>query len=102
MRASQAGQFPLISVVHPLAVVSAVVPNVRRGVRYRVISTQDCWISYGEPAEHEKGLYLPAKVPDYFAFGMDDSQGTDLQINVIGAFPGTIYFTPMRTVPTEG
>jgi hypothetical protein len=47
-------------------------------------------------------LFLPCKVPDYFAFGMSSSDGTDLKINVIAAFPGHIYFTPMRTVPTEG
>lgn len=103
MRASQAGQFPLsdATTAHTLGVVSSVVPGIKRGIRYRVVSTQDCWLSYNQAAVVAQGLYLPAKMPDYFAFGMSDSEGTDLELNVIAAFAGTIYFTPIKVVPTE-
>jgi hypothetical protein len=103
MRAHQAGQFPLPTIVHTLvAGVSAPVVGITRGVRYRIVSTQDCWFDYGASAVLQEGLYFPAKVPDYFAFGMSDPQGTDLVINAIAAFDGKVYFTPLRTVPTEG
>lgn len=103
MRAHQAGQFPLDTIVHTfVAGVSAPIAGVRRGVRYRLVSDQDCWMKYSEAAVLQEGLYLPAKVPDYFAFGMDDRDGTDLVVNVIAAFDGKLYLTPLRTVPTEG
>lgn len=102
MKASQAGQFPLDTTTHALGVANSQVSGIRRGVRYRVVSTQDCWIAYNKPAVAGEGLFLPCKAVDYFAFGMADSDGTDLTLNVIAAFPGNIYFTPMRTVPTEG
>ncbi len=102
MRSHQAADFPLSTVVHAIGPVSSTVPGIVRGVRYRVVSTQDCWIQYYEAAVMEQGLYLPAKTPDYFAFGMDDKEGTDMTINVIAAFNGKIYFTPMKIVPTEG
>ena len=103
MKASQAGQFPLDTIVMPIGVANAVAPvSIVRGVRYRVVATQDCWIAYNRPAVLGNDLFLPCKVPDYFAFGMAMSDGTDLKINVIAAFPGNLYFTPMRTVPTEG
>jgi hypothetical protein len=102
MKPSNAGQFPLDTITHAIGVASIPVPEVTRGVRYRVVATQDCWIAYNQAAVVGKGLFLPCKQVDYFAFGMDSFDGTDLSINVIAAFPGNIYFTPMRTVPTEG
>lgn len=103
MRAHQAGEFPLPTIVHDMvAGVSAQVIGVTRGVRYRLVSTQDCWFNYQSAATLQEGMFLPAKVPDYFAFGMADSQGTDLKINVIAAFNGKLYLTPLKTIPTEG
>lgn len=103
MKSHQAGQFPGTTIVHALvAGVSSTVPGITRGIRYRIVSDQDCWFAYNSNAVLEQGLYLPAKTPDYFAFGMDDRDGTDLEIHVIAAFNGKVYFTPLKTVPTEG
>ena len=102
MRASQAGQFPLGTIAVQIGTANQVMPvTIQRGIRYRIVSTQDCWLAYNRPAVPEQDLLLPCKVPDYFAFGMVDTQGTDLKVNVIAMFPGYIYFTPMSTVPTE-
>ena len=101
MRASQATPFPGESIVASIGAVSAQVSGIARGVKYRVVSTQDCWFAYNQNAVVQEGMYLPAKVPDYFAFGMSDSEGTDLEVNVVSAFDGTIYFTPLKLVPTE-
>jgi hypothetical protein len=102
MRASNAGQFPLETVTQAIGVANVQLSGIRRGVRYRVVSDQDCWIAYNRPAVVGQDLFLPAKMPDYFAFGMADSLGVDLTINVIAAFNGIIYLTPITTVPTEG
>lgn len=103
MKAPQAAQFPGESFVMAIGLTNAQVPAgaVTRGVKYRVVSTQDCWIRFNAPAVVLEGLYLPAKVVDYFTFGMSDIDGTDLTVNVIAASPGTIYFTPVKLVPTE-
>jgi hypothetical protein len=58
-------------------------------------------MKYNQTAVVEEGLYLPAKVPDQFAFGMADTEGTNLKVNVVSAFAGTIYLTPLKLVPTE-
>jgi hypothetical protein len=102
MKASTSGQFPLDTVTHAIGTVSSVVSEVRRGVRYRVVATQDCWIAYNKTAVVGQDLFLPCKAVDYFAFGMEMDDGTNIAINVVSAFPGSIYFTPIRTVPTEG
>lgn len=102
MKAPQAAPFPGDTIVETIGVASKEMPaTLRRGVKYRVVSTQDCWLRYNAPAVVQEGMFLPAKVPDYFAFGMDDADGTDLKVNVIAAFDGTIYFTPLKLIPTE-
>jgi hypothetical protein len=98
----RAAMFPGETVVGTLvANTNLVMSGIIRGVRYRVIATQDIWIRYNDTSVVLTGMYMPAKTPEYFTFGMADSQGTNLTLNIIAAQNGTVYFTPVKTVPTE-
>lgn len=81
---------------------------VQRGVLYRVvalaatagIAASAAFINFGAPATADSGVPLPAGVVDYFVFGMADSQGTNLAVNVFAAAGTKVYFTPVCAVPT--
>lgn len=73
---------------------------VKRGWVYRVVSTTNCWINLESAAAAGSGLYLPAFEECFLIFGGQDSQGTDVEVNVIRATAdGTLNLTPYVRVP---
>lgn len=77
---------------------NAQITSLKRGIKYRVVADGDCFININGGAGAGVGLYLPAKVIDYIAVGMGDSQGTDPVVNVYAAGNVKIYFTPVIPV----
>lgn len=121
MRALGSAPLPGKSIIVPLPANVAVEVTkglIVRGRKYRVVCTQDCWLTIDsvnpvlpDPAiitgiTVDLGVYLPAKVPEDFTFAsaiVDNNEENDYQpsVKVISAFPGMIFFTPVRAVPTE-
>jgi hypothetical protein len=92
------GLMPIIpsTIVISSTAASAPVTGIVRGVMYRVIATAAVNLQFTAAAAANTGLYLAPNVEYYFKFGMSDSQGTNLVLNVIGT--ATVYFTPVVSV----
>ena len=121
MRASQSAPLPGKSIIVPLVpnVVKVVTKGlIIRGRKYRVVSTQDVWLTVDSQnpvlpdplvitdTVVDLGVFLPAKTPEDFTFASvltDNEQENDYQpiIKLISAFPAMVFFTPVRMVPTE-
>jgi hypothetical protein len=118
MRASQAAPFPGgNTIVVPIGPAAITIPRgtIHRGVKYRVVSTQDCWFTVDGPdpvlpdplvvvaITEQWSVYMPAKQAEEFVFGfMDPSPDAhEPTLRVIASFPGTMYFTPIRILPAQ-
>lgn len=77
---------------------SVEVAGLVRGVEYLVTADADAYLQYGAAAAVNVGLFLPVDVPQYFVFGMPDSQGTNLKVFVFGAAGCHVHFTPVQRV----
>ena len=73
---------------------------IKRGWVYRVVSTTNCWLNTETAAAAGAGMYLPAFEECYLIFGGSDSQGTNVELNVIrNTADGTLNLTPIMRVP---
>ena len=75
--------------------------DVKMGWVYRVVSNTNCWLNTETAASAGAGMYLPANEECYLIFGGADSQGTNVELNVIrNTADGWLNLTPIQRVPS--
>jgi hypothetical protein len=97
-------QFPITqnAVNQAVGIANAAIARntIKKGWVYRVVSTTACWLSFETPAVAGTGMYLPAFEECFLVFGGADSQGANVELNVIrAAADGTLNLTPIQRVP---
>jgi hypothetical protein len=96
--------FPITqnSVNQAVGVANAAIARtaIKRGWIYRVVANTNCWLNTETPAAAGTGMYLPANEECYCIFGGSDSQGTNVEVNVIrNTADGWLSLTPIQRVP---
>jgi hypothetical protein len=96
--------FPIAqdAVNQAVGVANAVIARntVKMGWVYRVVSNTNCWLNTETAASAGAGMYLPANEECYLIFGGADSQGTNVELNVIrNTADGWLNLTPIQRVP---